>query len=89
MLFRSFKLFIKDILNDLGKDQLKEIRDYLRKNRVYIWKKARKSIVDGLLRAIYELTPLKWPADDPAPSTRAPPAQAPSAQALSAQTPST
>jgi hypothetical protein len=52
-------LFIKDILNNLGKDQLKEIRDYLCENRVYIRKEARKLIVDGLLGAIYKLTPLK------------------------------
>src|ERR1700733_7032076 len=62
----NFKSFTKDILNNLGKDQLKEIRDYLRENRVYIRKEARKSIADGLLGAIHEPTPLKWPADDPA-----------------------
>ena len=61
----DFKSFIKDILNDLGKDRLKTIRDYLRKNRVYIRKEARKSIADGLLGAIHEPTPLKWPTDDP------------------------
>ena len=61
----NFKLFIKDILNNLGKDQLKEIRDYLYKNRVYIRKEARKSIADSLLEAIHEPTPLKQPADDP------------------------
>ena len=33
---------------------------------VYIWKEARKSIIDSLLGTIYKLTPLKWPADDPA-----------------------
>jgi PT repeat len=44
---------------------LKEIRDYLRANRVYIRKEARKLIVDGLLGAIHEPTPLKWPTDDP------------------------
>ena len=33
---------------------------------VYIQKKARKLITDGLLGAIYKLTPLKQPADDPA-----------------------
>ena len=62
----DFKLFIKDILNDLGKNRLKEIRDYLCKNRVYIRKKARKSIADGLLGAIHEPTPSKWPTNDPA-----------------------
>ena len=77
----DFESFTRDILNNLGKDRLKEIRDYLRENRVYIRKEARKSIADSLLRAIHEPTPSKWPADDPAPSTRAPPAQAPSAQA--------
>src|SRR6266702_1237039 len=61
----DFELFIKGILNDLGKDRLKEIRDYLRENRVYIQKEVRKSIADGLLGAIYEPTPSKWPTDDP------------------------
>ena len=32
----NFKLFIKEILNNLSKDQLKEIRDYLYKNGVYV-----------------------------------------------------
>jgi len=58
-------LFIRDILNNLSKDRLKEIRDYLCENRVYIRKEARKSIADGLLGAIHKPTPLKWPADDP------------------------
>ena len=44
----NFESFIKDILNDLGKDRLKEIRDYLCENGVYIRKEARKSIADGL-----------------------------------------
>ena len=57
----DFESFTRDILNDLGKDQLKEIRDYLRENRVYIRKEARKSIADGLLEAIHEPTPSKWP----------------------------
>ena len=61
----NFKSFTRDILNNLGKDRLKKIRDYLRENRVYVRKEARKSIADGLLGAIYEPTPLKWPADDP------------------------
>jgi hypothetical protein len=61
----DFESFTKDILNDLGKDRLKTIRDYLRENRVYIRKEARKSIADGLLGAIHEPTPSKWPADDP------------------------
>jgi len=61
----DFESFIRDILNNLGKDQLKKIRDYLRENRVYVWKEARKSIADGLLGTIHEPTPLKWPADDP------------------------
>jgi len=61
----DFKSFTKDIFNDLSKDRLKTIRDYLCKNRVYIWKEVRKLIADGLLGAIYELTPLKWPTDDP------------------------
>ena len=58
-------MFIKDILNELNKDQLKEIRDYLYKNGVYIQKKAKKSITDSLLKAIYKPTPLKWPANNP------------------------
>ena len=44
---------------------MKKIRDYLRENGVYIRKEARKAIADGLLGAIYELTPLKWPANNP------------------------
>ena len=58
-------MFIKDILNNLNKDWLKEIKNYLYKNRVYIWKEAKKLITDSLLRAIHKPTPLKWPADDP------------------------
>jgi len=61
----DFESFTKDILNDLGKDRLKEIRDYLRENRVYIRKEARKLIADGLLGAIHETTPSKWPTDNP------------------------
>ena len=61
----NFKSFIKDILDNLSKDQLKKIRDYLRENGVYVRKEARKSIVDGLLGVIHEPTPLKWPTDDP------------------------
>ena len=44
---------------------MKEIRDYLYKNSVYIQKEARKSIIDGFLGVIHKPTPLKWPADDP------------------------
>ena len=62
----NFKSFIKDILNDLSKDQLKEIRDYLCENGVYIQKEARKSITDSFLGVIHKPTPLKWPTDDPA-----------------------
>ena len=62
----DFESFTKDILNDLGKDRLKEIRDYFRENGVYIRKEARKLIADGLLGTIYEPTPLKWPTDDSA-----------------------
>ena len=62
----DFKLFIKDILNNLSKDRLRKIRDYLRENGVYIRKEARKLIADGLLGVIYEPTPSKWPTDDPA-----------------------
>ena len=61
----DFKSFIKDILNNLSKDRLKKIRDYLCKNGVYIWKEARKLIADSLLGVIYKPTPLKWPTDDP------------------------
>ena len=61
----DFKSFIRDILNNLGKDRLKKIRDYLRENSVYVRKEARKSIADGLLGVIHEPTPSKWPADDP------------------------
>ena len=32
----NFKLFIRDILNNLSKDRLKKIRDYLYKNKVYV-----------------------------------------------------
>ena len=61
----DFKSFIRDILDNLSKDRLKKIRDYLRKNRVYVRKEARKLIADGLLGTIHEPTPSKWPADDP------------------------
>ena len=44
---------------------MKKIRDYLRKNGVYIRKEARKLIADGFLGVIHEPTPLKWPTDDP------------------------
>ena len=62
----NFKSFTKDTLNDFSKDQLKEIRDYLRENGVYVRKEARKSIADSLLGVIHKPTPSKWPADDPA-----------------------
>src|SRR6266702_4644034 len=62
----DFESFTRDILDDLGKDRLKKIRDYLCKNGVYVRKEARKSIADGLLGAIHEPTPSKWPTDDPA-----------------------
>ena len=57
-------MFIKDILNDFSKDQLKEIRDYFCENGVYIQKEAKKLIADGLLGVIYKPTPLKWPTND-------------------------
>ena len=60
----DFESFTKDILDNLGKDRLKKIRDYLRENDVYIWKEARKSITDGLLEAIHEPTPSEWPTND-------------------------
>ena len=62
----DFKSFIKDIFNNLSKNRLKKIRDYLRENGVYIRKEARKLIADGLLGVIYEPTPLKQPTNDPA-----------------------
>ena len=62
----DFESFTKDILDDLGKDRLKKIRDYLRENRVYVRKEARKSIADGLLGTIHEPTPSKWPTNDSA-----------------------
>ena len=62
----DFKLFIRDILNNLSKDRLKKIRDYLYKNGIYTQKEARKLITDGLLGTIHELTPLKQPTDDSA-----------------------
>ena len=55
----DFETFTKDILNNLSKDRLKKIRDYLRENGVYIRKEARKLIIDGLLEAIHELTSLE------------------------------
>ena len=58
-------MFTKDILNNLSKDQLKKIRDYLRKNGVYVRKEAKKSIANSLLGVIYKPTPSKWPTDDP------------------------
>ena len=57
----NFKLFIKDILNNLSKDRLKKIRDYLYENGIYIWKEVRKLITDSLLGVIYKPTFLKWP----------------------------
>ena len=65
----DFKSFTRDILDNLSKDQLKKIRDYLRKNRVYVRKEARKSITDSLLGVIHKPTPLKWPTDDPTDDT--------------------
>ena len=62
----DFKSFIKDIFNNLSKDQLKKIRDYLCENSIYIQKEARKSIADSFLGVIHKPTPLKQPTDDPA-----------------------
>ena len=45
---------------------MKKIRDYFCKNGVYIWKEAKKSIIDSLLEVIYKLIPLKWPTNDSA-----------------------
>jgi hypothetical protein len=61
----DFKTFTKDILNNLGKDRLKRIRDYLRENSVFVQKEVRKSIVEGLLATIHEPNLLKWPTADP------------------------
>ena len=60
----DFKLFIRDILDNLSKDRLKKIKNYLYKNRVYVRKEARKSIADSLLGVIHKPTPLKWPTND-------------------------
>src|SRR6516162_6169280 len=68
----DFETFTRDILDNLGKDRLKRIRDYLRDNGVYIQKEARKSIADGLLGVIHEPTPSKWPTDDPSPNDPSP-----------------
>ena len=43
---------------------MKEIRDYLYKNNVYVWKEARKSITNNLLEIIHKPTPLKWLTND-------------------------
>jgi hypothetical protein len=43
---------------------LKEIKNYLYKNGVYIWKEARKLIINSLLGVIHKLTLLKWPTND-------------------------
>ena len=64
----DFETFTKDILNNLSKDQLKRIRDYLHENSVFIQKEVRKLIIEGLLVTIYELTPLKWPTTDLTPN---------------------
>jgi hypothetical protein len=68
----DFETFTRNILDDLSKDRLKRLKDYLRENGVYIQKEARKSIADSLLRAIHEPTPSKWPTDDPAPDEPTP-----------------
>ena len=60
----DFKTFTKDILDNLGKDRLKRIRDYLRENNVFVQKEARKSIIEGLLATIYKLNLPKWPTAD-------------------------
>jgi hypothetical protein len=57
----DFKTFIKNILNNLSKDRLKRIRDYLRENNVFVQKEARKLITEGLLVTIYKPNLLKWP----------------------------
>jgi len=64
----DFETFTKGILDELGKDRLKRLRDHLREKGVYVKKEARKSITDGLLGAIHEPTPSKWPADVPPPT---------------------
>jgi hypothetical protein len=60
----DFETFIKDILNNLGKDQLKRIRDYLCENNVFVQKEARKLITEGLLATIYKPNLPKWPTAD-------------------------
>src|SRR5712671_2548823 len=66
----DFESFTKGILDGLGKDRLKTIREYLRKNGVYVRKEARKSIAEGLLGAIHEQT-TKTVHDGPAQITQA------------------
>jgi hypothetical protein len=60
----DFKTFTKDILNNLSKDRLKRIRDYLRENNVFVQKEARKLITEGLLVTIYKPNLPKWPTAD-------------------------
>jgi hypothetical protein len=60
----DFKTFTKGVLNNLGKDRLKRIKDYLRENNVFVQKEARKSITEGLLVTIHKLNLLKWPTAD-------------------------
>jgi hypothetical protein len=60
----DFETFTKDILDNLGKDRLKRIRDYLRENNVFVQKEARKSIAEGLLATIHEPNLPKWPTAD-------------------------
>jgi hypothetical protein len=85
----DFESFTKGILDDLGKDRLKRIRDYLRENGVYVRKEARKSIAEGLLGAIHEQTPSKLPANDPTTPSLPSPSTAPGQIIQPSNTPST
>jgi hypothetical protein len=75
----DFETFTRNILDNLGKDRLKTIRDFLRDNGVYVQKEARKSIAEGLLGTIHEPTPSKWPTDDQRPTDDTAPALPPTA----------
>ena len=68
----DFETFTRDIFDELGKDRLKRIRNYLRENNIYIKKEVKKLIIDGLLEIIYESTPLKQPTNNLSPNNPPP-----------------